>query len=260
MAATMLTVPAGTCIYGLDYKSEGELRMQSWRGAGAGASTHVPRGVLGPVVEACRALVAKAAPPGGRAAAARRLPALLQRADVRAALAGAAATEGEAGGPATEALVCAAWAGRDDLLAALTAAGARVTVHTLAAAFPLRLGAGVFPDGALCAPGVDASRCDPLRAVRLLLAHGGAAAAAAPLPPGGKPHFHPMLRLLADLKAERGEWGIWVSASLRGLSRLLPRGSKAWVRGACSGRAAWGRCACCASRKPSAPPAAIPHP
>eukprot|EP00887_Chlorella_sp_A99_P006693 scaffold3.g6693.t1 len=126
------------------------------------------------------------------------------RASTRAAL--AAADEGEAGGPATDAVVAAAWAGRVALLDSLLAAGARITVHTLAAAFQLHIAPGAFRDEVKF-EGVDARRADALRGVRLLLAQSGALESSA----GGRPSHHPVLRLIADLKAERGEFGILIT-------------------------------------------------
>ncbi|KAL4425904.1 hypothetical protein ABPG75_009920 [Micractinium tetrahymenae] len=224
MAATITTVPADTCIYGLEYVSEGEKRMQQMHsvlyggGGSAAAAPHRPPGPLDPLAALCWELVA-ASPHRGPEAAVREARRLLQSGAVRTALRAAAVAEGEAGGPATDALVHAAWAGRGDLVTALVGAGARVTVHSLAAAFPLRLGPAAFPDSALTPPGLDPSRCSPLQAVRLLLAHGGGGASAQPLLAGAKPHWHPLLRLVADFKAERGELSIRVSETSEEVTR-----------------------------------------
>lgn len=240
-------------MFGLDYTSVGEHVMNEadaiQHGGGAGTSQR-PDSALAPVAAACRALVERAQPPRGRAAAVCRLPALLRRADVAVALAAAAGEEGEAGGPATEALVCAAWAGRADMLAALTRAGARVSVHTLAAAFPLRIGPGAFPGStpSTFSRNIDPSRCDALQGVRLLLAHGGAAAACAPLPAGAKPHWHPLLRMLADFKAERGEFGLAV------------RRLRMWHKKARRAAAAGAARDCCWPPLQQRPPCAPPPP
>lgn len=59
-------------------------------------------------------------------------------------------------------------------------------------------------------------RCDPLRAVRLLLARGRPLVPACPVP-----HWQlPVLRLIGDFKAERGEFGILVSVRVENCKRL----------------------------------------
>lgn len=177
-------------------------KLEAWL-ASASVSAEDGEALLEGMAALCQDQVS-AAPNWPPSKAARALRTLLDHSAAQRAV--AAAQEGEEGGPLTDALVACALAGRDDLLDVLLAAGARISVHTLAAAFPLRIGPAAFP-GHFAPKLVGAARCDPLRAVRLLLARG-----APQVPDCPVPHWHPLLRLVGDFKAERGEFGIQVGA------------------------------------------------
>lgn len=188
----------------------------------AGPAAEGGEALLDGIAALCQDQVSSA-PNWPPAKAAPALRTLLDHSTAQRAL--AAADEGEGGGPITDALVACAWAGRGDLLDLLLSAGVRITVHTLAAAFPLRLGPAAFP-GHFAPKLVAPERCDPLRAVRLLLARGRPPVPACPVP-----HWHPMLRLVGDFKAERGEFGILVSFERWRSARswLVGEGVAGWV-------------------------------